>query len=117
MPNPFIAAGTLQYMLLCMKVGSLNRLENVDVSDVHDDEELFNRLRDAYAKHRGVGLFDISKSLRELGLKKMLVSVFKNLRSGNIRNPFKKAVGMKYIKASPGTTLHLSQSPILIPEV
>ncbi|KAF6795906.1 hypothetical protein CMUS01_15896 [Colletotrichum musicola] len=81
-----------------MKVGSLNRLENVDVTDVQDDEELFNRLRAAYEKHRGVSIFGSLKSIREIGLQKALASMYKNVLSGNIRNPFKKAVSMKYIR-------------------
>ncbi|KAF6825911.1 hypothetical protein CPLU01_10001 [Colletotrichum plurivorum] len=81
-----------------MKVGSLNRLENVDVTNVQDDEELFSRLRAAYGKHRGVCFSSPFKSLRDLGLKGLLALVYENLRSGNIRNPFKKAVSMRYIR-------------------
>ena len=55
-PNPFIPAGTKMYMLLCVntnaKGASLRKLANVDVTDVHCGEEMFQKLQRTYYELR-----------------------------------------------------------------
>ncbi|RYP44158.1 hypothetical protein DL768_009352 [Monosporascus sp. mg162] len=53
-PDPFIPAGTKKYMLLCVNSGiRLIRLANVDVTDVSNEQEMFERLQAAYHEFRG----------------------------------------------------------------
>jgi hypothetical protein len=53
-PNPFIPAGVKMFMLLCVNSPmGLIKLENVDVTDVEKDDELFSRLRSEYRRCRG----------------------------------------------------------------
>ena len=52
--NHYIPTGTKKFLLLCVntRIG-LIKLGNVDVINVSDDEEMFNRLRNAYEERRG----------------------------------------------------------------
>ncbi|KAH6981654.1 hypothetical protein BKA56DRAFT_584258 [Ilyonectria sp. MPI-CAGE-AT-0026] len=49
----FFPRGTKMYMLLCVNTGRrLIKLANVDVTDMDDDEKVFNKLREAYGDLR-----------------------------------------------------------------
>ncbi|KAK2765857.1 hypothetical protein CKAH01_15537 [Colletotrichum kahawae] len=84
-------------MLLCVNSRKhVVLLENVDVTTVQTDEDLFNKLRTAYNKHRGDPLF--RPSIDDRSFMGLLRAVWLNLRLKNVRNPFYRASKMQYIK-------------------
>lgn len=79
--------GVKKYMLLCVNTHKhVILLENVDVTTVHSDEDLFNKLRAAYNRHRGDPLY--RPSTNDGSLVGLLRAFRLNLRLKKVRNPF-----------------------------